>query len=520
MQPSPVLTRPSVAKRESIDDTLDALKAAIWSRRPILGEIMSKHGDQNLFEYSLDFMDVNAAPLLDARKEELIGTLQELLAARLGTDVSTKVADQLRHLALVSTTDHHGPIQHPFFLNANIISSLPSIDRQDHNFLVVLSFASVSNNNASAYSRGVMFHGGMNGSGNLIRLPILPDKLKMSVVYATRSFTREDLTKAEEELMKKERHGEIADGRGRKLLALMEAYFGAKDVLEARDFNAQITKITYNMWQHFFHAEGGKPSRHVPDLIYFEVETLVSEMLQRFHLKDSTSLMYKILIDPIYREKILTHFNNLPGAFSLEKEWGTYMFWGLDEKQHRVRLKLDGNILTSFGGTITCALNPEAISEALRTKKIYPSMMLCYLMVSLYYGMKCLGGFCQVHDLTVMKDAWSKLLTDLGHTDEAAAIVPVQTKELSGDGMVLSYMHTAKEEVVPATGFDMLLDDGDTSFQHFLDLSKRVTIAEIMNPMLPEMYTVLYSIDQRDPVLATLQPEKIFEETGLRTRLA
>ena len=48
------------------------LKNAIWKRRPVLGEIIAKHGGKTLENYSRDFMDVNASPRLDARKPELI----------------------------------------------------------------------------------------------------------------------------------------------------------------------------------------------------------------------------------------------------------------------------------------------------------------------------------------------------------------------------------------------------------------------------------------------------------------
>jgi hypothetical protein len=505
-----------------MEQTLDALKAAIWSRRPILGDIMQKHGSQNLFEYSIDFMDVNPAPGLDERKGELIGVFEELLSKRLGASVAAKAAQQLRNLALVSTTDHHAVIQHPFFLNANIISALPSMDghHPDYHHLIVLSFASVSNNNASAYPRGILFHGGVNGTNNLIRLPILPDRLKMSVVYATRPFTREDLTKAEEELVKREQKGEVAKGRGEKLRDVMEEYFGAPDVLNAADFNAQITIINHRLWQRLFHKADCSIEGKIPDLIYLEIETLVVEVLQRFHLHSPTSLLHRLLFDADYRSQAHKHFNNIPGAFSLEKEWGTFFFWGLDDKQHRVRLFLDGNRIRSKEGTISVELTPEAVATALQEKRIYPGMLLCYLMVSLYYGMKCLGGFCQVNDLTMTKRAWRALLTELGNTQEAQAVEPVQTRELSGDGMVLSYMRTVKDEVVPATGFDMALKDKDTTFERYLGLSKRVTMEEIMNPMLPEMYTVLYPQDERQPALTSIHPEDILQATGLDERLA
>lgn len=513
---------PSSPVPRTIDETLAALKEAIWLRRPILGDIMHKHGDQNLLDYALDFLDVNPSTLLDARKEELIGVIDELLTKRLGKDVAAGVAGQLRKLALVSTIDHHGPVQHPFFVNANIITALPALDRNlDLPYLIVLSFASVSLNNADAYARGITFHGGMNGTGNLIKLPIMPDKLKMGVVYATRAFTRDDLNRAEEELTKKEQNNEIAHGRGEKLRSIMEEYFGNDDVLGAKDLNAQITKITYAIWPRFFHkARHQSSTKKVPDLIYLDIETLVTEMLQRRHLHDQASLMHKILFDPSYRALVLEHFNDIPGAFSLEKEWGTYMFWGLDDKQHRLRLFLsEDGILCTKEKSLCIPLTPEAIAQALREKTIYPSMMLCYLMVSFYYGMKCLGGFSQVHDLTLMKDAWSKVLERKGLSDEVQALVPVQTRELGGDGMALSYLPTPHHDMVPATGFDMMLEEEDTSLEHFLALSKKVTLQEIMNPMLPAIYKVLYPHDERDQTLAVVQPEWIFKETGLSEKL-
>jgi hypothetical protein len=222
---------------------LEELRAAIWKRRPILGEIMQKHGNKILHTYAKDFLDVNKAARLDARKPELIEAARKMAEARLGPQVAAAVARQLQKFALVSTTDHHGPIDHPFFINANIISGIPYAELADPDlqYLIVLSFASVSVNNADAYPRGILFHGGTD-AGVAIRLPILPDKLKMGVVYGTRGFTREDLTKAEAELQKKEKAGEIANGRGDQIREVLEQHFARADVLQTPDLNAQVTR--------------------------------------------------------------------------------------------------------------------------------------------------------------------------------------------------------------------------------------------------------------------------------------
>ncbi len=522
---NPMETPPISGAIEDPLSIMERLKQAIWSRRPILGEIMQKHGNKVLSEYAKDFMDVNPAPGLDGRKPEIIAMVEELVTGRLGADVGKQVAKQLSKLALVSTADHHSINQHPFFLNAEIISGIPLYEDHDPDikFMIAFSFATVSVNNVSGFARGVLFNGGINGSTNLVKLPILADKYKMSSVYSCKPYTREDLTKAEGELMKKERAGDLALGRAEEIRLLMEEFLGSEDALKASNFCSQITRINYRYWPKLFHGPSHRPApsgNPVPNLIYLDIETLVTQTFLRHHLRNTQSLLHRVVFDPTLWPLLLKHFDGIPGAFSKEGDWGTFLFWGLDDKVRRVRLFLRGDHIVSEDGAIDVALTPDAIEQALKSKKIFPSMLTCYLMVSLFYGIKCLGGFCQVHDLTLCKEAWRLMLLEMGEKSEAEAIVPVQTKELGGDGLVLAYIRTATGSTVPAMGFDMLLDEGDTSFEKYVSLSKRVTLMDMMNVMLPEMYTVLYSESQRDPSLLTLKPEEIFALTGLKQKLA
>ena len=509
--------------RTSIESTLQAIREAIWSRRPILGEIMRRHGDMNLFDYARDFMDVNDAPVLDPYKPEIIDTLAELIGQRLGPDVAARLRKQLKKFALVSTADHHSTIDHPFWVNANIISALPFLEKPDPDVfsLIVLSFASVSLNNADGFARGILFHGGMGNSSNLIRLPVLPDKIKMGIVYSARAFTREDLDRAEQSLAEKEASGEITPERLAGIKGFLEEYYGHPDVLAAPDLSSQITKINYKFWPKLFHpAKGEVAAQPMLDLIYFEIETLVTELLLRRHLTDNT-LINRFLFDEKYQKLNLEHFDGIAGAFSKAKGWGTYMFWAIDSNLHRVRLELEGNRLVSkTQPELSVDFTPEAIAQALKEKRIYPAMLLCYVMVSLYYGMKCLGGFCQVHDLTVTKEAWEKVLRAMGENKEADALKPIQTKELGGDGMVLAYMRSADgKDLFPATGIDMYLSEKDTSVEKYMNRSKVTTMAEMMNPMLPVMYKTLFTADERDPALLTATPEQILAETGLQEKL-
>jgi hypothetical protein len=243
---------------------------------------------------------------------------------------------------------------------------------------------------------------------------------------------------------------------------------------------------------------------------------VVRELVVHYHLNNLESLFYKLLFDAKTHRRALKHFNNLAGAWSLENNWGTYLFWGLDEKLRRVRLKVDGGkLIAANDASYALPLTPEAVASSLSQKKIFPSMLLCYLLISLYYGMKCLGGFCQVHDLTMIKQAWRNFLRELGHESEAEALLPVQTKELGGDGMVLAYLKTKSGNLVPATGIDMILENKRYSLEHYVDLSRRVKMEHMMSPMLPEMYTVLYLAAERDKRLLSVSPAEILKTTPL-----
>lgn len=514
--------------RADILKKIEQLKQVIWQRRPILGEIMKQHGDDTLFDYAQDFMDVNPSPVLDNRKHELINIVEGITSERLGTKIGQEVAAQLQSLPLVSTADHHAPIQHPFWVNANIISAVPYFGFQNSlvKNLIVFSFASVSTNNASGYPRGILLHGSDKGFNTLIRLPLLPDKFKMSTVYGTRSFTEDEVSRALKMLGSYVDSGEVASDVGYKVCEIIKNFYASAGVLSAKDLCSQITKLNFDVWPYLFRSDEytqgfynqDQAPSHGPGLIYIEIETIVKELLIRFHLQGDT-LLSKLIFDSKCQRLLGTLFNNIPGAFSNEKHWGTHLFWALDAKGHRVQLTLENNKLVSVNKDIVIDLTPQSITEALEKRLIFPGMMLCYTVVSLYYGMKCLGGFSQVNDLTMMKRAWQEWLHVLNETEEANALQAVQTKELGGDGMVLAYISDAFDNMVPATGIDLILDAHKPSWAEYIHLSKRVTLNEMMESMLPEIYTVLYASTERDASLLEVTAEAISQATQLKHKL-
>lgn len=506
-----------------VQGVLYQLREAIWARRPVLGEIMRKHGDKSLFAYADEFYDVN--PLgarVEERRKVCFPIIEELLTERLGKDVAKKTVDQLRHCPLVSTSDHHALIDNPYWINANLITALPCVSSgfECGGDLVVFSFASVSLNNASGFPRGIEFHGGLHASGKKVRLPILPDKLKMGTVYGMRPFGKDDLANALRLLREREKAGDVIPEKAALIREFIERDLGDPAILALPDLVRQVTVLNRSLWPQLFHDATGRNTGTIPSLTYLDIETLVRELLVRVVFPDTKSLAHRAMFDSSFIQSLLKRFDGIPGAFCAADASGTYLFWAVDEKMHRVRLTFRDNMLCSADDAVRIAWEPAALAEAMRSGKIFPSTALDYLIISLIYGFKCLGGFCQVHDLTVLKNAWQEVLRENGEAEEAAAIEDLQTKEMNAGGMMLTYFKTPDGRLEIPTGVDMLVErTEDTRPEKYVEISRNCSLNETMQPMLPGAYTVFYSIDERAIDTSLLTSEAILEGTGLINKI-
>src|SRR3989338_10048923 len=90
-------------------DDFRQLTEAVLSQRPILRELMQKHGQKTLAQYASLYIDVNLNPPIHQRQDELISTIRDDVAARFWQTVGQQVAKQLERYYFVSTSDHHGP---------------------------------------------------------------------------------------------------------------------------------------------------------------------------------------------------------------------------------------------------------------------------------------------------------------------------------------------------------------------------------------------------------------------------
>lgn len=500
---------------EELVKKFQQLKEAIFFRRPVLKEIIKKNGHKKLYEYGQDYLDVNINPAILERQNEFLGVFEKEAKRTFGDTVALEAVRQLRKYYFVNTADHHGPICHPFFLNANsiIAASYAGHTDPDLKFVITLSCTNISLNNSS-FPRGLLFSSNNTGKVETHRLSFLPSNAHAAAVYSFRPYSAEDINKIrhliKEKLNKKLINKLVAE----KLESIIHEVYDRPEILASRDYSDQVSKTNYDLWHRFF--AGSRVS--YPDLLYVSQENLAVELLLSRHLVASTPI-YKILFDPVYESLIDKYFEGIMGAYSRKEKWGTYLFWGVDgEKNFRLHLWRQGNKLVSDDGKFSIELSPAAIREALVNKQIIPSMLLIYLMISLYYGLKCLGGVNQVQYLSRMKDAYIEMQREYGDEESATMCERVQTKEFV-DGPTIAYLSSSSNGAAPANGLDILLYDGGTAWEKLISVAKNITLEESFNPLLPEYYSVMYAEVDRVAELSSITSKEIIQLTGIEKKL-
>lgn len=410
----------------------ETIKAEVFKKRPVLGEIENKFGALTLSGY------VKTAWEMPKQKpnEAFLNIIENFLKSLYGKEIANKAKEQLFAKPLVSTIDHLGIWGHPIFVNADLIYSLHF---KSSEYAICLATESVSLNNVTSWSGSVLKHG---DDGNLHRYSFFSDKLKTLPVFTTPSITEKDILR-----FKKNKDVE-------SILNILDFTIPSAPEESLKGFSYQACISSFNLWQKVF------PS--APKLIYLPLESMVLEYIKNI-IVDDENIISKIIVTTKGRELWQKYFGNEH----------TFMFWGIDEKGRRQILRNlpDGrNLLKLIEG-----------------RKIYPSSPLCF-MVLLYTGFACVGGFTQTTWLTEVKEKFVNLLEDFKISQSVISnITNVPTKNFAESS--LASLKIGGREVVP-TAVDLLITNKDY-YPEFIKKAQNITLGESLDQMMPEIYEII-----------------------------
>jgi hypothetical protein len=469
---------------QEVNTILEKIENIIFSKQTTLAEIYESNKTRSIYDYSNSWSE---------SKERINPPIIEIIKSSLrqiyGNEVAEGVATQLKGSTFVSTIDHHGFLNHPFFVNSNLIYSL----KKDLKYLICFSTASISLNNSS-WPGCFMVHQGKD----LKRFSIFPDRLKTRAVLSTPSFTKEDV----DALLTKIKRG-LPDSA--PIQELARNVLLNDQVLNAEDFSQQASFVSTALWAEFFPM--------APTLVYLPLEDIVSRILCEIINNDSNNILHRIFYTQEGQVLLEKYFHPWLGAFSYNRK-GSYLFWGLEAKGRRTHLSLQNGRLEGWGASIP--FNPDSIKYQVLTRKMYPTSLTCFL-VMLYYNFTCLGGFNQVNWLTDIQNRFKGLLREIGESEAEKNISQVPTKNFAESN--LGFLLDKENQPFKATGFDMYLQNNPELFSKYYELAKQITVGESMRSMLPEIYRIVIPEQEREPELMELTDEKVLEVLGLEGKV-
>lgn len=456
----------------------EKLRTAVLSKQKVLAGIYSKYGKLSLFDYVQTWQVQSPVP----RQQIFASYLRKVLLEQYPREIAEAAAQQFQDTSLVSTIDHHGILNHPFFINSNLVFSLKKQD-----YLICLPTAGVSLNNSSWPGCLLL----TDKSGGHKRFSFFPDKIKTHSVLDIKAFGRNDILKVKKNILQSDF---LTTEQQVNLLNVLEEVFGSDDVLQNRDFAAQACRVSYELWQKIF------PS--APKVIYVPLEDLVTRLILGEVANQPQHALYKIFFTPNGWDLIEKYFQGSLGAFTNSHK-GSFLFWGISGGK-RLHLQREGSFLKH--NNFSLALNPDALAESLKQKKIYPTSLVSFLTL-LYYGLTCAGGFNQVNWLTHIKEKFVKLFMEMGEIEISKEVSLVPTENFAESNLAFL---PAKQGYYKPTGLDLFLT-GKDYYPHYINFSKQLALGEGIDSLLPEIYRVVTPSNHREESLMEVREADIIQ---------
>jgi hypothetical protein len=490
---------------DELDTSLDRLWEDIYIQRPTLKKVLDQYGESSVLTYVHEHLCRPSAA--SKRGEELLTVLQTIATQRLPRDVAETLVTQLENNFVVSTVDHHGPLSHPFFLNANFLMTAWVQKYISGKVVVpVLSTASVSLNNSS-FPRGFLYHSQIN---EYERLALLPARSGMQPVYSIPAYGDEAIAHLQSNI-------DAAPLATNKRAYLSDALSEVAAINKADSrYAEQVTRINHELWKLLSRTWEAS----LPDLVTIEQEQLVADLLCAYHLGNHT-LLTEVLCNSAWHEAIIEHCAGIQGAFDFGSGYGTFLFWSKEtQSSQRTPLLYKDGALVSADGLTSFSLTADVLKNALQNRQLIPSTLLCFIVINFYYGLECFGGFSQTEYQTAMQQAFSDALEGLGEHAEAEWVKQRSTKNMI-EGIGISFLES-KDGPALATLMDLLLWPSGRGREAILKTMDSLTLRESITSFLPEIYPIItrtstfpYSPSDCSQLISRSFGERIHAAAGL-----
>jgi hypothetical protein len=448
---------------------LNLLIDSVLGRANSLGSIYKEYGNYSLYEYvNLWQVKNNAFP------NEFIFSLTDLINEYYPVECG-EIIGQLKQVPLVSTIDHYGILNHPFFINANLVYSL----RKELKYLINFPTAGVSLNNSSWPGSLIRFC-----PNHQARWSFFPDKAKHLPVLSAPAITPDN---------------KILETLPEEIRQALQG----NNSLKEYNYLKQASLLSTGLW-HLIFPQASK-------VIYIPLEKLVNKLLVDVIIPNQSHPLHVLCFSLEGWQLLEKYFWEVKGAFG--KNFGSFLFWGINAKGERVSLTRAKHNLV--GENFQGELSPEKFLDLINTSSLYPTSLVCFIVL-MYYNLTLLGGFNQVNWLTIIKGKLIELWHELGYLDLIQQLSDLPMENFAEGN--LSFLSQG-EIIYKPSAIDILLSQSNNLYNKYVALAKNMTVAESIQTLLPEIYKITVPKADRQKRLEQWSDLDIIQEIGLQKKI-
>ncbi|QTA88481.1 hypothetical protein [Desulfonema magnum] len=448
---------------------------------PVLKRAITEHGDCPLSDYLKNFV-LKARPSYQ-QQDDFLDVMQQYVTPLMGESAAWQAVCDLGACPVILTANHLGVEYFSQSLQSSLLFSLNSAAANSSATTVpVFSFGNIPLNNLT-YPRGVLLYHVMSAELNHmpVKLPIFPDRLKRQITGITDAFNHDMIQRAEARLDKMVRDKQISHTLADTMRDIFQKDYCSDSVIYLPDYAHQSAVLNRRIWKRLF-SEGISS----PELIYFEIEKIVSLLLE-YDLPNPKSLVRHVMFDPDIRERVIENLDGLSGCWTRKelaqrlntessvnirrhspKNHGTLFFWGVDDSGRKIPFSLESdkrNHLVLKGrddrGKIwKLGFTPRALVQKLQEKQLIPSLFTCFLTLSFARGLICIGGYFQGEYLPAMQRGVVTALQKTSDCHDIAHLVAQIPTDCYLSGMLGIMSRTDDNHLIPAGAAEIIAGGG------------------------------------------------------------
>jgi hypothetical protein len=468
----------------------------------------------SVYDYAGSRIRSNPVIETSSRRKEFCEEIAMEVKRLFGESTAKSVSEQLKTNHSISTAQHYTPISSPKTLNPTIQTNLAYFGQNtpEKKHIIVLACAGISFTN-HWNPRSYTFHTLTENGIVELQLPFFGRAMDPNPIISAPAYTKDSLKHMQKRIHHFQSERLLKKREVKQLQQVLDIIF-SEEVLKQKDFVDQLSIQNYHIWNTLFSIYKNNPS-----LIFLSQERIALALLKKYHLHTKT-ILHHILFDTTYHDLLLKYFNNILCAFSLEKKYGTFLFWGVSKNStQRIQLFPKNGRLVSNDKTFSLDLTPQALQKAIEAEIVIPSVMLTFLVLSLYYGLFLSGGLDQPWYLSEIKDAYIKMLTDLKENQELRYISEIIPNDSVITRASLAFLEDTNSNRIPASGLDLILYQKKDTWPNIIEASKHVVYKELLYRIYPELYKDYCENENKKEILLAITEQEIEKFTGIDKKI-